>query len=119
MTKSLDAQDKLAVQGGLPGHQLPGFTYDVFIQFLICFIVADDQVSPALPDFYLAYPFSFSLFMFLIALNFVISAGFSGPASNTSPIATVYTNELQLNGKMAFKELCDKLVVGQVAPKHD
>ena len=89
MTKSLMAQDKLTVQGSSPGHQLPGFTYDVFIQFLICFIVADDQVSPALPDFYLAYPFSPSLFVLSIALNFVISAGFSSPASNTSPIVTV------------------------------
>ena len=99
MTMSLDAQDKLAVQGGSPGHQLPEFTYDVFTQFLIRFIVTDDQVSPALPDFYLAYPFSPSLFVLSIAPNFVISAGFSGPASSTSPIATVYANELQLNGK--------------------
>ena len=99
MTKSLDAQDKLAVQGGSPGHQLPEFTYDVFIQYLVRFIVADDQVSPALPDFYLAYPFSPSLFVLLIAPNFVISAGFSGPTLNTSPITTAYVNELQLNGK--------------------
>ena len=94
MTKSLDAQDRLAVQGGSPGHQLLEF-----IQFLIHFIVTDAQLSPALSDFYLAYPFSPSLFVLLIAPNYVISAGFSIPASNTSPIATAYVNKLQLNGK--------------------
>ncbi|KAH9159383.1 hypothetical protein EDB89DRAFT_1916285 [Lactarius sanguifluus] len=55
--KSLDAQDKPAVQEGSPGHGLPDYTYAVFIQFLIRFIVVDDQASIALLDFCLTLPF--------------------------------------------------------------
>ena len=40
-----------------------------------------------------------STVVLLIALNFMISAGFSVPALNTSPIVTVYVNKLQLNEK--------------------
>jgi hypothetical protein len=56
LSKSLDGQDKPA-QGGSPHRQLPEYSNDVFIQYLIRFIVADDQVSPALPDFYLNLSF--------------------------------------------------------------
>ena len=40
--KSLDAQDKPAMQEGSPGRRLPEYSYAVFIQFLIRFIVTDD-----------------------------------------------------------------------------
>ena len=99
MTKSLDAQDKLAVQGGSPEHQVPAYNYDLFIQYIVHFIVTDDQVSAALPDFHLAYTFQPSHFVLSIAPNFVISAGFSDPTLNTYPIATPYVNELPLNGR--------------------
>ncbi len=61
--KSLDAQDKPAVQEGFPGHGLPEYSYDIFIQFLVRFIVVDDQVNVTLLDLYLSYPLELSHFM--------------------------------------------------------
>ena len=52
MSKSLDEQNELGVQKNSPGHQVPDFTPNIFIQYLVCWIVADDQVSVVLPCFH-------------------------------------------------------------------
>lgn len=54
LTKSLDVQETPARQGGLAEHQVPEYSHDVFVQYLIHFIVTDDQVSAALPDLQLS-----------------------------------------------------------------
>lgn len=99
LSKSLDAQDKPAVQSGSQERQLPEYSYDVFVQYLVRFIVADDQVSPPDVHLILSYPFQSSHFALSIAPNFVMSAGFSDPTSKMSPVATAYVNALPLNGQ--------------------
>ena len=51
MPKSLDEQNEFGVQKNSPGHQVPDFTPNIFIQYLIHWIIADDQVSVVLPRF--------------------------------------------------------------------
>jgi len=46
--KFLDAQARPVNQEGSSERALPEYSYDVFIQFLVRFIVADDQVSRCL-----------------------------------------------------------------------
>ena len=50
-----DAQDKLTAEASLP--ERPVYTYGAFIQSIVCFIVADDQVSISQPYFNLSLPF--------------------------------------------------------------
>ena len=54
LTKSLDVQETPAMQGSLAEHQLPEYSHDMFVQYLVCFIVTDDQVIAALPDLHLS-----------------------------------------------------------------
>jgi hypothetical protein len=46
---------KLAAEAGLP--ERPVYTYDAFIQSIVRFIVADDQVSVSQPYLNLSLPF--------------------------------------------------------------
>ena len=45
VTKSLDVQGRPATQVGLSEQLLLEYSYDAFVQYLIHFIVTDDQVS--------------------------------------------------------------------------
>ena len=49
--KSLDEEDKIDAQKTSAGCRLPEYSKDVFVQYLVRWIVADDQVSVVLPHF--------------------------------------------------------------------
>jgi hypothetical protein len=117
ISKSLDAQDKPAMQSNSHEHQFPEYSYDVFVQYLICFIVANDQVSAATQvHLRLSFPFQSSHFALSIAPNFVISAGFSNPTLKTSPVNSICESDT-IEWARAFMELHAELTVSQGTPE--
>ena len=118
LSRSLDGQDK-PTQGGLPHCQLPEYSNDVFIQYLIRFIVADDQVSPALPDFYLNLSFPTQSLHVVNCPEFCDICWLLWPNLEHLPHCDSIRECVTVEWGKAFMELHDELMVGQVAPKHD
>ena len=118
-TKSLDAQDKLAVQGGLPGCQLPEYDYDTFIQYLVRFIVADDQVSTALPYFHLSLSFPTQSLHVVDCPEFHDICWLLRPNLEHIPHHDSIRERVTVEWGNAFTELHDELTVSQVTPEHD
>jgi hypothetical protein len=119
LSKSLDAQDKPAVQGDSPEHRLPEYNYDVFVQYLVHFIVADDQVSAALPDFHLSLSFPTQSLRVVDCPEFRNICWLLRPNLEHLPHRDTIRERVTVEWGMAFTALRGELAVGQVAPERN
>ena len=119
ITKSLDAQDRLAIQDGSSGHQLLGYSYDTFVEYLVRFIVADDQVSATLPDFHLSSSFRTQSLRVVDCPEFRDICWILRPNLEHIPHRDSIRERVTVEWGEAFKGLCDELAVGQLGPACD
>ena len=106
-----DAQDKLAVQDGSP--ELPVYTYDAFVQYLVRFIVADDQVSASQSEFNLRSSFRTQSLRVVDCPEFRDICLLLRPNLERVPHRDSIRERVTVEWAHAFTELRDRLAVSQ------
>ena len=101
-----------ARQGGLAEHQVPEYSHDVFVQYLVCFIVADDQVSAALPDLHLSLSIPTQSLRVVDCPEFRDIYWLLRPNLESIPHRDTIHERVTVEWAKALTELCAELAVG-------
>jgi len=110
-TTFLDAQGKPAAEGGSRG--LPEYSYEVFVQYLVRFIVADDQVSIIPLDFCPNLSFRTQSLRVVDCPEFRDICWLLRPKLENVPHRDTIREQVTVEWGKAFTELRDELAVGQ------
>jgi hypothetical protein len=113
LTKSLDVQEKPTV-GSSAECQLPEYSYDVFVQYLVCFIITDDQVNAAPPDLHLSLSIPTQSLHVVNCPKFCDICWLLQPNLENVPHCNSICEQVTVEWAKAFTELCAELAVGQV-----
>ena len=112
LTKSLDVQETPTRQGGSAEHQVPEYSHDVFVQYLVHFIVADDQVSTALPDLHLSLSIPTQSLRVVDCPKFRDICWLLRPNLESIPHCDTIRERVTVEWAKAFTELHAELAVG-------